>query len=197
MPNSFAIRQYLTELIPYLKAATVFFVGGVLLGVYIARALPDSANMIQDSAIEFVEGFAGLTPAMLFLIIFLNNAVKTFVFMLLGVVFGIVPALFLFLNGAVIGVVVTLLFTELGGALIATALIPHGVIEIPAVLAGSAIGLLLGTRTFQKLRGHDVALLTNFKRGTRFFAIVLVPLFLLAAFIEVFITPTIVLLVDS
>ena len=186
------IRQYLIELTPYLKAAAAFFTAGLLLGTYIARALPESAGVVQDSAIAFVEGFAEMTPAQLFLFIFLNNAVKTFVFMLLGIVFGIVPALFLFLNGAVIGVVVALLFTELGGVLIAAALIPHGIIEIPAVLAGSAIGLLLGTRVFQKLRDRDIVLLPHFKRSIQFFTIVLIPLFLLAAAIEVVITPSVV-----
>jgi stage II sporulation protein M len=82
-------------------------------------------------------------------IIFRNNGLVALWMMVLGVfMFGLVPAVSSFLNGALIGAILGLgnrLLPEspsLGMVLLAT--LPHGVIELPAIWIASAWGMKLG-----------------------------------------------------
>jgi uncharacterized membrane protein SpoIIM required for sporulation len=63
------------------------------------------------------------------------------------------------------------------------------VLELPAVLLGTAIGLKLGTRAitrFIKKDGFDLS--AELARGLRFFFAVIIPLLTVSALIEAFIT---------
>lgn len=81
-----------------------------------------------------------------FTFIFLNNAIKSVVVIFLGAVFGIIPFIFLMMNGVVLGWVVTMAASQ--GAdmfeLIVRGLLPHGIIEIPAIVIASGYGLQFG-----------------------------------------------------
>lgn len=88
-----------------------------------------------------------------FIFIFLNNSIKSVVIIFLGALLGILPALFLLINGAVIGYLIHLnaiqgqdLFT-----LIVKGLLPHGIIEIPAIIIACAFGLKFGSRVLSAL----------------------------------------------
>ncbi len=190
------IRLYLAELAPYLRASILLFISSIALGTYAAHTEPAVAEELMQSFAQFVETMEHLSPLALTFSIFLNNALKTFVFMLLGILLGIAPALFLFFNGFLIGAVTLLIYERIGGALLLATLIPHGIVELPAVLVGSAIGFLLGRRALQAMRNKDIALIPHIKRAVLFFVQVLAPLFVLAAILEVYITPAIAHMVE-
>lgn len=65
---------------------------------------------------------------------------------LLGAIFGILPAFFLLMNGLVLGFVVTAAGADGGNVLnlIVRGLLPHGVIEIPAILIAAGFGMQFG-----------------------------------------------------
>lgn len=88
-----------------------------------------------------------------FVFIFLNNAIKGVVIIFLGALFGILPAIFLFINGAVIGYLIHL--SALQGQdlfdLIVKGLLPHGIIEIPAIIIACAFGLHYGGKVISSL----------------------------------------------
>lgn len=88
-----------------------------------------------------------------FVFIFLNNAIKGVVIIFLGALFGILPAIFLFINGAVIGYLIHL--SALQGQdlfdLIVKGLLPHGIIEIPAIIIACAFGLHFGGKVISSL----------------------------------------------
>jgi stage II sporulation protein M len=67
---------------------------------------------------------------------------------------------------------------------------PHGILELPAILLGTSIGLRLGTQAWRRLAGKaDKTLLAELGDGLRIYFTVIVPLLLVAAAIEVYVTP--------
>ncbi|WP_405175103.1 stage II sporulation protein M [Paenibacillus sp. FSL H8-0261] len=88
-----------------------------------------------------------------FVFIFLNNSIKGVLIIFLGALFGILPAIFLFINGAVIGYLIHL--SALQGQdlfeLIVKGLLPHGIIEIPAIIIACAFGLQFGGKVVASL----------------------------------------------
>lgn len=88
-----------------------------------------------------------------FIFIFLNNSIKSVVIIFLGALFGILPALFLLINGAVIGYLIHI--SAIQGLdlyeLIVKGLLPHGIIEIPAIIIACAFGIRFGGKVISDL----------------------------------------------
>ncbi|MDO7908311.1 stage II sporulation protein M [Paenibacillus sp. JX-17] len=101
-----------------------------------------------------------------FIFIFLNNAIKSVIIIFLGALFGIGPLIFLVINGMVVGFVVRL--ADLNGAgvteLIVKGLLPHGIIEIPALIIACAFGLQFGRTLWWAIRGKKDF---DYERGGR------------------------------
>lgn len=147
----FSFRRFLGDLRKYRKAmllSVLIFAVGLVLGAVNADTLtrlvmPDikrlgevSRNLAQSDHPELN----------FFLFIFFNNAVKSIGAILLGAIFGILPAFFLLMNGLALGFVVT--SASSGGAnvadLIVRGLLPHGIVEIPAILIAAGFGMQFG-----------------------------------------------------
>jgi stage II sporulation protein M len=98
----------------------------------------------QDNPTLFLLGF-----------IFLNNTLKAAAVILLGIGFGIVPLFFLILNALLVGFL--LRFLELQGQnpveLFLYGILPHGVLELPAIIFASALGLKLGSIAWRRFLG--------------------------------------------
>ena len=158
-----------------------------------ASRFPGLADQFGDSIAGFLKTFRDLPKAQLAAAIFLNNSVKTLAAILLGLAVGIVPALFLVVNGVVLGVVFFLSSYSRGVWLSLLSILPHGIIELTGVFLGTAIGLLLGNVVLKRmLRRSDAEIRPALSRALRFYAIVIVPMLLVAAMIEAFITTVIV-----
>lgn len=103
-----------------------------------------------------------------------------------GVAFAVPTVTNLLFNGLVIGVV--------GGVFDPVAflalVLPHGIIEIPAIAVAGGMGFHLGRVAWNSLRGRLTAdeVAAEFRRAY-YVLLGLAPLFVLAAFIEVFVTP--------
>ena len=186
-------RAYLRELRPYLIASIIFFAIGTAIGAAVASRFPGLADQFGDSIAGFLKTFRDLPKAQLAAAIFLNNSVKTLAAILLGLAVGIVPALFLVVNGVVLGVVFFLSSYSRGVWLSLLSILPHGIIELTGIFLGTAIGLLLGNVVLKRmLRRSDAEIRPALSRALRFYAIVIVPMLLVAAMIEAFITTVIV-----
>ncbi|SEG02424.1 stage II sporulation protein M [Halobellus limi] len=109
-----------------------------------------------------------------------------------GLAVGIPALVGLAFNGLVVGAIGGVFDPVAFVALVA----PHGIVEIPAIVVGGALGLRLGGVVLGVLRGRrdgdDVA--AAIRRAYRVL-LGLVPLFVLAAFVEAFLTPAIASLV--
>jgi len=80
----------------------------------------------------------------LFGFIFLNNALKSILIIYAGVFFGVLPLFFLIINGMVIGYLAELQVQTGQLGLFMKGIVPHGIIEIPAIIIACAYGLKLG-----------------------------------------------------
>lgn len=186
-------RTYLVELRPYFKTSLIFFGIGIVIGLMIVSRFAGLADHFEESVTNFIRIFRGLPPLRLTAAIFLNNAFKTLLAITLGALFGVIPGIFLLANGVALGVVFTLATKSKGLWLSLLSIVPHGVIELPAVFLGTSIGLLVGNHAVKTLlRRTDAAMIFELKRGIRFFCTVIVPLLLIAAFVEAFVTATLI-----
>ncbi|MFC5452246.1 stage II sporulation protein M [Paenibacillus aestuarii] len=79
-----------------------------------------------------------------FIVIFLNNAIKSILIVFLGLGFGLLPLFMLIANGMILGYVLSLQNHGNTFALILKGIVPHGIIEIPVILMACAYGLKLG-----------------------------------------------------
>lgn len=138
------LRRYKKTM--YLSMA--LFAVGILLGAAGSETIaglvaPDIAKLQEYSR----ELSRSATPELSFFkFIFLNNAIKSVAVIVLGALLGIMPAIFLLMNGMVLGLVVSLAAAQ--GAnlfeLVVLGLLPHGIIEIPAILVAAGFGMQLG-----------------------------------------------------
>jgi stage II sporulation protein M len=187
------IRAYLVRLRPYLIASVIFFGAGFVIGLMIVNRFPQMADSFESSLTGFVKIFRGLPKLRLLAAIFVNNTVKTLLAILLGLLFSVIPAGFLIFNGAALGVVMSLSTQSRGLWESLLSILPHGVLELTAVFLGTAIGIMLGVSVVRRLIGKSQAKIgTELSQGFKFFYTVIVPLLLVAAFVEAYVTTALV-----
>ena len=126
----------------------------------------------------------------MFFFIFVNNAMKAFVVLALGTFFGIIPALFISLNGVLIGIMSSVVISRHGVGYLFAGTIPHGILEVPAFLIAASYGLQLGKRYYRKLK-YGEPFKPFFTRAMGKMFRYVFPLLALASFVETFITMTI------
>jgi stage II sporulation protein M len=186
-------RAYLIHLRPYLATSVFLFGVGTVIGLMVIHYFPEVGNYFKETIAAFVKTFAGLPRLKLAGAIFLNNAAKTLLAILLGTLLGIVPGFFLVANGVALGVAWSLSTSMRGPWLSLLSLLPHGVLELPAVFLGTSIGMLIGGEALKQLTGKPEARIgAELATGLRFFCTVIVPLLFVAALVEAFITAALV-----
>ena len=186
-------RDYFIRLRPYLKASLVIFGIGIVVGLMINSRFPEIADHFQSSLVSFVKIFRGLSKLQLAAAIFLNNAVKMLAAILFGCLFGVIPGFFLFANGIALGLVFSMSLQSRGLWMSLASIVPHGILELPAVFFGTSIGLMLGAHAVKSLfRGTEITLGAELIRSLKFFCTVILPLLLIAAFVEAFLTSALV-----
>ncbi|WP_110931249.1 stage II sporulation protein M [Paenibacillus bouchesdurhonensis] len=153
-----SFRRFIQDLIQYrvmIFVALGLFIAGIIMGV----VLTDELSALIAPQIEALQEVSGKlsnssSPELSFFIfIFLNNAVKSLFIMGLGALFGFMPIVFLVMNGMVLGFLVHAASAQ--GAnmfdLIVKGLLPHGIIEIPAIVVAAAYGLQFGYLVMKSL----------------------------------------------
>ncbi|MNZ88106.1 hypothetical protein D3C78_1069890 [compost metagenome] len=128
--------------------AFVLFTIGVILGAANSDALVSlvSGDVEQIRELSRKLSETAIPELSFFTFIFLNNAIKSVVVIFMGALFGVIPLIFLLMNGVILGWVVAMTASQ--GAdlfdLIVRGLLPHGIIEIPAIIIASGFGLQFG-----------------------------------------------------
>jgi len=186
-------RAYLIRLRPYLATSVLLFSAGTVVGLMVVYYFPELGDYFKETIAAFVKNFAGLPRLQLAGAIFINNAAKTLLTILLGVLLGIIPGFFLLANGVALGVAWSLSASVRGAWLSLLSLLPHGILELPAVFLGTSIGILIGVEALKQLTGKSEARVgAELTSGLRFFCTVIVPLLFVAALVEAFITAVLV-----
>ncbi len=183
--------RYLRELKPYFIASVLLILAGMVCGVAASAYAPKLSSAPGEALQEFGKLFLGLSKPYLAAAIFLNNGLKTLAVIVVGTLGGILPLVFLLVNGYVLGIVLDVTIRSEGALAAFLAVAPHGALELPAILLGTSIGLMVGVRAVKRLFGKGERTIPDeLARALRFFLIIIVPLLLLSAFIEAFITPS-------
>lgn len=151
-----SVWQDLKQTSQFIAIAFVIFAVSIYIGI-----TNDSFTVFLNTQIEAMRGMVeqldqSSNPTLSTMVfIFLNNAIKSVMVIFLGAFFGIFPVFFLAVNGLIIGYIVKL---TLDGQmlislfdLIVKTLLPHGILEIPALILVAAYGLRLGKLLFSTM----------------------------------------------
>jgi stage II sporulation protein M len=129
----------------YLIAAALVFVASWYLGA----SGSDMNGFLQGSA----ESMGGIAQKIansnhpqlyLFLFIFFNNAFKVWLFIFMGAFLGIWPLCVLVINGMMLGYVLTAQTEFSSFELFMKGILPHGILELPAIIIACAYGIRFG-----------------------------------------------------
>ncbi|MFH1722890.1 MAG: stage II sporulation protein M [Candidatus Altiarchaeota archaeon] len=139
----------------------------------------------------FIEGSSFET----FTNIFLRNVTATFITLLTGF-FIVGPAAIVSLNGFLVGAVTRYSLTKgLELSIVFAGIIPHGIFELPAFFINAALAGRIGYSIIKPLKGRGR--LESFKVTLllciRVYFFIVVPLLLIAAMIETYITSKLIL----
>jgi stage II sporulation protein M len=176
-------------------AASIFFVS-LLLGTLIGRNTVEGL-MGQLGAILEPLALTGKLTMLLFLIIFINNAIKALGIIFLGILLGLPPLLFIVLNGFILGGLGSVLESVHGWRYVMASFVPHGVIEIPVILLAAALGFTVGMESLKWLVRRESQVKLQLSNGLKVYVRWILPGLAVAAIIEVLVTPLLIGLVNA
>lgn len=125
---------------------------GIFLGYTNAEAIKQAAKQMMDSIQRIAKHINDANnPLYTFWVIFENNVMAAFSMVGLGIFFlGLYPALGLITNGILLGFLLKVYAN--GGVnplkIFLTGILPHGILELSAIIFASAIGIKLGVLTY-------------------------------------------------
>lgn len=184
--------DYLRGLRRMIVFSSLLFLSSAVYGFFFIFLHPESSQRFLEVFTELSRKIIDLKQHELTILIFFNNGFKIAILIFLGILLGIAPIIFLTANGFLLGVVAFMTQSESGWAIFLKAILPHGIFEIPVLIIAGAMGLELGKAFIKFLNGEGV-LIAESKLAFSFFARILLPLLLFAAFVEVFITKTMII----
>lgn len=180
----------------YLIIATLVFVLSLISGALDTANNFEAAKKTFVQMSQFLSPIKGKSDLVIFLFIFLNNSLKALLAICLFWLFGIYSISMALTNGTMIGTAMVLFGHIVSVKWALAALLPHGIIEIPALLLTSAVALRLGHLFFkQVLLKQEQNLKAEIRRTFIFYLKVLLPMYLIAAIIETYLTPKIMELI--
>lgn len=182
-------KKYFYSLKQFIIIASALLVFSIIYGYFGAQNSPEQARAALEEFKKIFTPVIQAAPITQFIFIFLNNAFSLFLSVISGIAFGIFPLIVLFSNGMMVGVFSFLWQQEFALSGFLMGILPHGIVEIPVLIVGSAIGLKIGKAVINKVFKKQGAIKPEIKDGLNFFLKVMLPLVLIAAAIEVFITP--------
>ncbi|MBU3913847.1 MAG: stage II sporulation protein M [Nanoarchaeota archaeon] len=171
--------NFLREIKKYIYFIAILFLVSGVLGIAYPLLFADIIQKLIEDVVSKTEGMGFLS---LFWFIFQNNSSTAFIGVLLGILVGIAPVLLCFFNGYVLGFVLNK-SSSLGFFGILARIVPHGVFELPALVISLALGLKLGLYLFMK-KDKKKGFLYVAEKSLKVFLLVVLPLLLVAAFIE-------------
>jgi stage II sporulation protein M len=199
---------------------TAIFLVSVVSGCLYAVSNPyESARVMQELSDE-LGWITDMDPVLILFAIFLNNAIKSFLVMVIGVlgivpitllnnvsksflaksflvivlgVLMLVPIMFIVFNGYILGIVMCESARIEGPLFVAAAILPHGIIELPMIILSAALGTRIGMMVLLRISGKipTEEILSTLKWSISYYFRWILPLLFVAAVIETFITPAV------
>ncbi len=179
---------------PFLVAILLFALGvytGYAIGLFSPAGSETAGLESVMKELERLAKFIKLYTIQGALFVALKNTLTAVLAFFLGIIFAIPTALILLLNGFIVGFAAS----KFPADIFLMGVLPHGIFEMPAFLLASSAGLRLGAAFVKKisasLKHEPYSLMQVMAEGLPLLFLSIALLFI-AAFIEVFITPSLV-----
>ncbi len=171
---------------------TAIFLVSAISGYMYAASNPFESAMVLQELSDELGWITDLDPVLILFVIFLNNAIKSFLAIVFGVLV-IVPTMFIMFNGYILGIVMCESVRIEGPLYVAAAILPHGIIELPMVIGSAALGTRIGMMVLLRISGKisTKEILSALKWSISYYFRWILPLLFVAAVIETFITPAV------
>lgn len=182
---------YLKSIRVYILVAVALFALTSIIG-YLAAELDPRVAASWTKELEMLKWIMDQPPVLIMIIIFLKNLLSCAMAVLLGLGLGLVPLLIVTSNGFLLGIVSYGAIQKAGVLYLLAGILPHGIIELPTVLLSIAIGFRLGHLLVLTLLREEADLAGETRMAVHFLLHWIMPLLLVAAAIETFITPVVI-----
>ena len=180
----------------WILISSILFITGLLIGIISPST--DIFNSL-DYLIDIAGDTAALSSFGLFLFYAINNIFKIILSFVFSPFLCILPVLSLITNGWMISNVGYYIVDvqQYSAWFFIMGLLPHGIIEIPALIIGQAAALSLGTMTIAAVfvKEKRPYLFSHLRKNLKYLGLVVL-LLILAAVIEAFITPSVLALFE-
>ena len=175
-----AQTEYVKSLAPVFALSLFLFIFSTFMGYSMGE---DISVSVFEGVLSNIPDPTESTSIEMFIAILSNNVLASFLFLASGIVVGLPPLLFIIVNGFFVGWVSYSVASEMGLGLVVSSLLPHGIIEIPAITLCAAMGVGLGYQLINKLRRIG-GLQRYVQDSLALFVKRIVPLLIVAAVIE-------------
>lgn len=169
--------------------AVGLFVIGIALGLTVHGSSADIVMRDMDTLKQFS---AMLRPFQLSTALFIwgKNVTTLLISFVLSPLLGLMPILALTLNGWLLSLVGALAVEQRGLAFVLAAILPHGIIEIPALIIGEAAALSSGATAVMAMLSEEKRrrLGPSLKQNLKYLGLAII-LLVPAAVIETYVTP--------
>jgi stage II sporulation protein M len=178
----------------YIVFAVFLFITGIVLGYLVFRYNPElvmkNIQNLLGNILKIGRAMEKQNKLYITGLIFQNN-IKALLFMMFGgVAFGLVPFLGILFNGFAVGTVMAMNFYHGRSlAFFLAAMLPHGIMELPAIIIAAAFGLKTGAELIFPGNRSRIELLKQNLQNSVLALGLLVPLLFIAAAVEAIITP--------
>ena len=184
-------KKYFYSLFPFIYFSLFVFGISIFYGyLFIAPSIEDEEGFLSyfQTSLDFIINASSIEQ---FFFIFISNTITLFLTVFLGFTFAFFPFLVLFSNGTLIGILMFYFKEKDSLDFFFLAVLPHGIIEIPILIIGGAIGFKIGKIVFDKIFRKEGNIKEEFFLAFIFFSRILFPLLFLTALIEIFFTKAI------
>lgn len=181
----------------FIFSALLFTVTAVLAYIYFLYH-PEQAQSVFAKLAEILRRKIPLQSGFKQTIaIFINNSMGSFLALFLGLIpFLFLPALSIISNGTAMGIVSAVSTTQgLNPFKVFISIAPHGVLELPALFYAAGLGIYISREIIKHLffpESVKESFTSLLKQIFTTFITVVLPLLLIAALIESFITPVLI-----
>jgi len=187
-----------------LLVVTLVIVAAIFMGVWLAQQFPvpreafplDSISSDTFAQIQKIQLLPEISTSFIF-----SNNLRVLILAALASVFsfGALALILVLINGALVSYLISQI-VMLGfnpWVFVATFILPHGILEIPAIIIGFTFALQIGAGFISPPKGLDVGqgLLLTLANFVKVLIFLVIPVLFVAAYIEANITPQIVLAV--
>ena len=171
--------------------ATGIFLVSLVLGTLVGQTTVEELMRQLGAALQPLESIGDLS-ILLFVIVFINNAIKALGLIFLGTLLGLPPLLFVGLNGFIVGGLGSALESANGWTYAMASLAPHGVIEIPVILLTAGLSLTVGMEALRWLLRRESRVKSQLSDSLRVYLRWILPGLAIASAIEAFVTPLLI-----